>query len=128
MVNENGSFTKKTPEAILALETAASLDATVAELCLMAKISHQTYYTWINEDKKLKERLDTLRNKPVLKARKIVIDKMEESYSNAMDYLSRKRKKEFSTRQELTGEDGKDLNGDTKEVITKLDSILDKID
>ena len=38
-------------------------------------------------------------NHPVLAARERVVKGVKESYGNAMDYLSRKRKDEFSTKE-----------------------------
>lgn len=102
-------FTKLTKETINKLEEAFAIDASIAESCFYANISTQTYYNWIKDNPELKERFDALRERPVLLARQTAVKKLSESYSNAMDYLSRKRKKEFSQRQELTGEDGKAL-------------------
>ena len=45
-----------------------------------------------------KREINELRNAPTLLARKTVKSKIPESYQNAMDYLKRKRKAEFSER------------------------------
>lgn len=95
---------KKTAEAVKKLEEAASMDMNVEESCLWANISKQTYYTWIKEDLKLKDRLDELHATPILKAKSIVFEKMGESYQNAMDYLKRKRKKEFGDNVDMTSD------------------------
>src|SRR3990167_7475227 len=102
-VNEEGKFTKLTEETIKKLEEAFAIDCSIEEACFYANISHQTYYNWIKADLKLAERFEALRQKPVLLARQTAVKKLTESYSNAMDYLSRKRKEEFSSRQENTG-------------------------
>lgn len=94
-------FTKKTEETIKKLEEAFALDASVEEACFYANISKPTYYSWIKQEPKLEERFNDLRQKPILLARQTVIQKMTDSYSNSMDYLSRKKKAEFSTRSEV---------------------------
>jgi len=88
-------FTKFTDETINKLESVFSMDGTIEEACFYADIRTQTYYNWIKENPKLKERFDELRNKPILKARTRVMKGIDESYSNAMDYLKRKKKGEF---------------------------------
>src|SRR3990167_6341055 len=77
------------------LEEAFSIDASVEEACFYADISRQTYYNNVKEGTQLFDRLTALRQRPVLKARQAVVQKLGESYSNAMDYLKRKKKLEF---------------------------------
>lgn len=90
---------KMTPEAIKKLEQAFSFDCSIDEACLFADITPPTYYKWLKKNPKLVKRFEALRNKPVLLARERVVKGLSESYSNAMDYLSRKRKGEFSTKE-----------------------------
>ena len=104
-----GRPTKLTSEVRKKLEEAAALDCTIEETCLYAGISKPTYYEWTKADPALSDRLDELRQTPVLKARQTVVKKLTENYGNAMDYLARKRKGEFAPRQELTGENGQPL-------------------
>lgn len=121
--NPNGAqkSPKKTPEALIKLKQCAALDATIPEMCFYANISEDTYHRWMKKDKKLKEEMCKLREKPVLAARMRAIKGIEESYSNAMDYLSRKRKDEFSPRSEVTGANGKPLmvEPEVKEQVNK---------
>lgn len=99
-VNKNGKYTKLTEETVKKLEEAFAIDATVEEACFYANISKPTYYDWIKKDEKLEERLNALRNKPVLKARQEVVKGLI-NYQNSMDYLKRKRGKEFSDKQDI---------------------------
>ena len=101
-----------TAEVRKKLEEAAALDCTIEEMCFYAGIAKPTYYDWINADPRFSARLEELRNNPVLKARQTVVKKLSESYPNAMDYLARKRKHEFSPRQEVTGADGQPIFDD----------------
>lgn len=93
---------KLTPETVTKLEYAFSIDASVEEACFYADISRETYYRWTKEDKELYDKFERLRNKPILKARETVANKISESYQNAMDYLKRKRKIEFGDNVDIT--------------------------
>lgn len=104
-----GRPTVMTDEVIRKIEEVAALDGSVEEMAYYAGIHRDTIYLHLKTDPEFSDRINALRERPVLKARQTAIAKMNESYSNAMDYLSRKKKLEFSTRQEIGGIDGKDL-------------------
>jgi hypothetical protein len=119
IINKGGRPKKKhaggrprvvTPVVIGKLESIFALDGTVKEACYYAGISADAYYDFLKENPEYSDRFEALRNRPVLLARQTVVKKLSENYSNAMDYLSRKAKKEFSTRTELTGAEGEALN------------------
>lgn len=103
---KRGPKTKLTDEARVKLKHAAALDASVEEMAYYCGVSRQTLHNWKKEDRELFDEIERLRQKPVLAAREAAVKKATESYNNAIDYLSRKRKTEFSNRQELTGADG----------------------
>lgn len=67
----------------------------MAEIALYAGIHRDTLHEILKKDEAFSDRIDALRDHPVLKARQVVITKMGETYQNAMDYLKRKRKLEF---------------------------------
>lgn len=98
--NKGGRPTIKTEAKVNLLRHAFALDATVEEAIFYANISKQTYYDWIKADKELADELEALRNKPVLRARQIVIKGMEDSPELAMKYLERKKKAEFALKTE----------------------------
>ena len=75
------------------------MDCTMEEIAFYANISKQTLYNWMESDKKFKERLDELRTNPVLKARRTIVDKLDNA-EHAKWYLERKRKTEFSQKIE----------------------------
>lgn len=89
---------KMKPDIIKKLEQAFSFDCSIDEACLYAGITPPTLYNWKKKKPELFKRFEVLRNHPVLAARERVVKGVKESYSNAMDYLSRKRKAEFSTK------------------------------
>lgn len=95
-------ITVNTPETRQKIEEATALDASIEEVCFYADISKESYYQLIKAEPEFSDRLEALRNRPILKARQTVITKLGESYSNAMDYLKRKRKKEFGDNVDLT--------------------------
>lgn len=99
---------KLTPETIRKLEEAFAIDASVKEACYYADISTDTYYRWIKEFPELSDKLERLREKPILKARQTVVKSLDNP-DYAFKYLERKKKDEFSPRQELTGKDGESI-------------------
>lgn len=99
---------KLTEDTIRKLEEAFSIDASVKEACYYADISTDTFYRWIKKYPKLSYKLERLREKPVLKARQTVVRSLDQP-DYAFKYLERKKKDEFSPRQELTGKDGEPI-------------------
>lgn len=90
-----GAPTKLTPENIVRLKELASLDASIPEMAMYCNVSKQTVYVWLKENPELNDEIERLREVPILKIRRTVVEKATESYSNAVDYLKRKRKDEF---------------------------------
>jgi hypothetical protein len=98
---------KITPLIVQKMEEAASVDASVAELCFHSGIAKGTYYAAIKRDKHLLDRLEALREKPCLQARLAMCRAMAKDNIEASKwYLERKRKKEFApfTKVEHSGE------------------------
>ena len=87
-------------DSVKKLQEAFAIGADVSAACSYAQISRQTFYNWTKENKKLQEEFDSLREKPVLKAYQTVYSDLG-SIDTAKWYLERKRKKEFSTMQEV---------------------------
>ena len=102
-VNEEGKFTKLTPETIKKLEEVFAMDGTLEEACFYAEISKQTYYNWINENPELNERFDSLRQRPFLKARQTIIKSLDNP-DMAFKYMERKKRKEFGNNIDLTSD------------------------
>lgn len=102
-----GRKTIMTPEIINKLEQAFSLGCSDVEACLFANIGKSTLYNYQNEHPEFVERKEQLKESLVLKARNVIATALNNDDENtAKWYLERKKKAEFSTRQELTGEDG----------------------
>ena len=124
-----GRPTVMTPDAIGKLEEAFALDCSDLEACLMANISVDALYDYQLKHPEFTKRKEQLKETPVLLARQTVNRHIQDSYQNGMDYLSRKKKLEFSQRSEHTGADGKDLipaPEDREEANKAIGQFLDK--
>ena len=108
--NKMGRPSKMTDEVVRKLEEAASVDASIEEMCFHADISKPTYYEWTKKNPHLLDRLNALRQRPVLRARLAMSKALDSNNLDAAKwYLERKRKAEFTPRSELTGADGNPL-------------------
>lgn len=105
-----GRPTVITEEVLRKLETAFAMGCSDREACLYADIGSSTLYDYQNANPDFLERKNALKEKPVLMARAVILDKLQDKDAEtAKWYLERKKKDEFSTRQEITGEDGQNL-------------------
>ncbi len=107
--NGGGRPTTITEETIKKLEEVFSLDGTLGEACFYANISHQTYYNILDKKPELVERFKALRQKPFLLARKTIVQNLNNP-QYAFEYMKRKKKDEFSERNEVTGAEGEAIN------------------
>jgi hypothetical protein len=98
-----------TKEVVRKLEEAFLLDCSVEEACFFADISRDTYYKHIKKEPSLSDRFDELRQAPFLKARRTINKAIGENPMIAIDYMRRKKKKEFGDNLDLTT-DGQKLN------------------
>lgn len=80
-------------EAVLQkLEEAFSLGCTDKEACVLADIAPSTLYNYQEANPEFLERKEQLKEKPILKARKTVVDSLEGDVNSAWKYLERKDK------------------------------------
>lgn len=98
---KRGPPEKLTPETRMKLEEAAAIDCSVEEMAYYAGVHRATLYGWLQDNKELSDKIAALRERPVLAARQRAVKGVGESYNNAMDYLSRKRKLEFAHQANL---------------------------
>lgn len=125
-----------TPQVIAKLETAFSMGCTELEACLLAGICHSTLKNYQIKNPEFMARKKLLKENPVLKSRKVVIDALDNGdLDTAKWYLERKAKAEFSTRTESTGADGSPIvvsNVDHKALAKSMSkeeraSLLEKL-
>ncbi len=100
-----GRPTVMTEEVIKKLERVFAYGASDKEACLFADITPATLYNYCQAHPKFMERKELLKDKPILRAREIVIQGMEEDPNLAFKYLERKRKDEFAVRTEHVGDE-----------------------
>lgn len=95
-----GRPTVMTADVRLKIEQVAALDGSVEEMALYAGIHRSTLYRWLQDDEELRDRIEELREKPVLKARQTVVGALDNP-EHAFRYLERKRAKEFMPQAKL---------------------------
>lgn len=119
--NTVGRPTIMTQEIIDKLEYVFSLGGTDKEACLYAGISHQTLYSYQDKYPEFVERKEALKENPVLKARETVVKALDDP-KDAQWFLERKRKSEFSVKQEL------EHSGEIKQTLTKeqVDELINR--
>lgn len=104
----DGRPTVMTQETIRKLEEAFALGATDAEACFYANIGKSTLYDYQTVNPAFVERKEELKERPILKARQTIVRSLDIP-QHAQWFLERKKKDEFSSRQELTAANGEPL-------------------
>ena len=100
--NRVGRPTVMTKEVVNKLEQVFAIDGSVEEACSYADISRQTFYEHLKVNPEFSDRIEELRQRPVLKARQTVVKALNDP-NQAFRYLEKKRRKEFGNALELTG-------------------------
>lgn len=113
-----------TQEQIERLEYAFSCGCPVTEACLFAKINRATFYNYCNRNEGFFDRMNELRDKPVLQAR-MTIKKNLDDPKVAQWLLERKAKKEFSAQVDITSTN---TNINTVVDLKKLKEIRELLD
>ena len=108
-IDVGGRPTVMTDLTINKLEEAFLMGCSDLEACLFADISHQTLYNYQKENPDFVIRKEKLKENPILKARKSVINGLDNDPELSLKFLERKKKAEFSLRTEVTGAEGKPL-------------------
>jgi len=96
---KNGRPTVFTSEVISKIEEIAALDGRVKEIAHFAGVGQSNLYAYIADNPAFKERLESLKQAPVLKARRTVINSLE-NVSSAQWYLERKARNEYGSKPE----------------------------
>ena len=76
--NKGGRPIKVTPECVQKLEEAFIRGCTDSEACCYADIGMSTLYDYCAKNPKFSDKKETLKNMPVMKARFIVFDELED--------------------------------------------------
>ena len=96
-----------TEEVLQKLKDAFVKGCTDTEACLYAEIAPRTLYNYLDNNKDYAEKRKVWKEHPTMKARWNVSEEIQKGDKETSKwYLERKKKQEFSLRQELTGKDG----------------------
>jgi len=99
-----------TKDTLAKLEQAFAIGCTDVEACLYADICKDTLYRYCKKHPEFSDRKELLKDKPVLLARTNVVKALQKGDKDTSRWLlERKRRKEFSTRQEQAIDGGMDL-------------------
>ena len=104
------------------LEEAFAMGCSDKEACLMADISHQTLYDYQNRHPKFVERKEALKETPILAARKTIVDNLKNP-NIATWYLERKKKDEFTGKQEIENTGAREMDEVRKDVKDLIDYV-----
>ena len=101
-----GRPTVMTPEAIRKLEDAFTWGCTDLEACCYANVSKTALYEYCQKNEEFAERKETLKNQPVMKARRIINSSLDDGdIITANKVIDRKEgQKVVQTNIELTHE------------------------
>lgn len=95
-----------TPEVIKKLEDGAQCNLNDPELALDAGISYQTLRNYYDQHPEFLSRIEALRNRPSIKAKKIKCKQLDEDDGDTAEWwLERRNKEEFSTKQETVNKE-----------------------
>ena len=119
-----GRPTVFTPEVIRKIEEVAALDGSVKEMAFYAGIHVDSIYAKMASDKAFSDRINALREMPVLKARQTIIQSLNQP-QHAQWYIARKRKDEFSERVETKNETT--VIEETSPEVKKLAELLNDL-
>lgn len=100
MKSKGGRPTKVDDLVVKKLEEAFALGATDAEACFYAGISKQCLYDYEKKKPEFSDRKAALKERPILLARRSVVEGIEKDPALALKFLERKKRDEFSLRSE----------------------------
>lgn len=112
-----GRPTVVTEKVLALLKEAFEWGCTDREACLHAEIDEATLYRYQEDHPEYASRKKAWKERPILKARKCVVEALEDDKELSLKYLERKKKDEFSLRNEHTGAEGKDLLPTTIQIV-----------
>lgn len=98
--NPIGRPTKMDETTVNKLKEAFALGCTDEEACYYAEISKQTLYNYQDNHPDFLDQKQRLKERPVFLARKTVVDGVQSDKDLALKFLERKKKDEFSLKQE----------------------------
>lgn len=98
-----GRQTKMDKLTVKKLNEAFAFGCTDEEACFYSDISKQTLYNYQKNHPEFIDQKEALKQRPILLARQSVISGLTNDPNLALKFLERKKKDEFSLRQEFAG-------------------------
>lgn len=87
--------TKFSPDTLKKLEEASAVRLNVKSACAYAGISRETYYRWMKDIPNLSDRLDDLRENPIIRAKKTIIGKLDTDVNVAFKFLEKETPEDY---------------------------------
>lgn len=109
---KGGAKLKMTPDTLQLLREAFAWGCTDTEACCYAEISPSTLYSYCADNPKFLELKNTLKNMPLMKARRVVDKALDDADLNTAHRVI-DRKEGSKVKQEITGADGGALKTET---------------
>ena len=126
--NKNGGDrTCFTPEVADKLRQAFEIAASDLEACRFAGISAEALYNHQRKYPEFVKYKEWLKETPDLAARNVVARAAQTSLGAAQWWLERRKKAEFSTRNEVTGANGESLSPEQPKILETLLKVTDAL-
>lgn len=124
--NVGGRPSKKTDDVVGKLEDALKEGFTVSMACYLSGINRDTYYSWLETDPDFSDKMTRAQDWFGERSRQALGDLLFMGDPTTVRwYLERKYKSEFSSRAEITGPDGRELeSGKTFEALAAIADAL----
>lgn len=123
-----GRPTVMTPDVLDKLRQAYLWGATDEEASDYAGIARKTLSNYKAQNPDFLHKTEAWKNDPILRAKKRITDDIDTDPNTAKWYLERKKKDEFSTRKELTGNEGKPISVLLEELETDYDEFAGQVE
>lgn len=124
---KRGRRTVMTKKVLDNLKEAFLLDCTDEEACAKAGIGTTTLYRYLKQNPEFRDKIQAWKQNMFLIARKSMARDIETDGKLALAYMERKKKDEFSPRQELTGADGRAIEVATDKIETDYANVAREI-
>jgi predicted DNA-binding protein (UPF0251 family) len=99
-----GRPTERTPEVVAKLEEAFKNDFKDEEACSHAGIHRATYYRWLNEDEKFRDKMEEAQQFLFKVARNKLAKGLQDGTISPTEYLDRRDRKRYSKQVTMDGE------------------------
>lgn len=96
-------------EYIANIEPFMEQGLTMHEACLQADVPYRTVKDYYDNDEEVRKKIMRLEQYAIVVAKNTLMKGIRRDPDLALKYLERKKKDEFSLRQEMTGKDGAEL-------------------